>query len=334
MNRTVNPPSPTRRARQRALRESQSIEGSAFFGLESRRTLARLLFVALPTLKRLAANAERNYYFCDKPSEKDPQKKRALQVPKELLMRVQKRILQLLQRIRPPDYLHSGVRGRSYHSNAAVHVGPDRWVGKLDIRNFFPSVKREEVFRFFRFRLQCSPDVADALTSLCICRGALPTGSPISQIVAFWTYEETFSAIASRAERHGLKMTLYVDDLGFSGAGVTKAFLRIAESRLKQRGLTCHKLRTAKPGKTLVLTGVAITPRGLRLPNERRRALARDVRALRNPLCKDIADLLQNVVGRCREASQFEPRYARLARKLSQREVAALSGTSADGPLP
>ena len=47
---------------------------------------------------------------------------RKIQEATEGLRKVHVRIATLLRRIAPPDYRHSGVRGRSFLTNAAVHV--------------------------------------------------------------------------------------------------------------------------------------------------------------------------------------------------------------------
>ena len=297
--------------------ETKPLERSAFYQLKSRRTLATLLGISLPQLELLARDADSLY-------TRRLAKKRSVQVPKGALRRVHVRIFELLRRIETPDYLHSGIRSRSYVTNAASHA-TGSWIGKLDIKSFFPSVKRPAIFRFFRDRMHCSPDVADRLASLCTCDGVVPTGSPISQSLAFWAHEHDFSTIARHASQRGLRMTLYVDDIGLSGPSGVRSMLRFAEKCLERRGLQAHKVRLVRPGRTIVLTGVAIIPKGLRLPNRRRVALARDLQALRtlpSEPGETQSELLKTVVGRCYEAAQFEPKYARLARRIAAKSSA------------
>ena len=100
--------------------ETKPLERSAFYQLKSRRTLATLLGISLPQLELLARDADSLY-------ARRLAKKRSVQVPKGALRRVHVRIFELLRRIETPDYLHSGIRSRSYVTNAASKTIESRW---------------------------------------------------------------------------------------------------------------------------------------------------------------------------------------------------------------
>lgn len=44
----------------------------------------------------------------------------------------------------------------------------------------------------------------------------MPTGTPTSQLVAYWAYRDAFMQIDAIARKHGCIFSLYVDDMTFS----------------------------------------------------------------------------------------------------------------------
>ena len=112
---------------------------SPLYKLHSRKKLAELLEVSLQELEDMVANADSLYNRFEKTIIKSGKiKKRFIEHPKPKLRRLQRRLVRLLDRIQPPDYLHSAFRGRSYISNALQHDCNSR-VAKIDIKKFFPS---------------------------------------------------------------------------------------------------------------------------------------------------------------------------------------------------
>lgn len=96
-----------------------------------------------------------------------------------------RRLRAQLERIEKPNYLHSGVRGRSCLSNARVHAGALP-LGRLSIQPFFPLVSAVWVAKFFQDALACSPDAVAMLTRPSTYDDHVPTGSGLSQLLAFF----------------------------------------------------------------------------------------------------------------------------------------------------
>ena len=67
----------------------------------------------------------------------------------------------------------------------------------------------------FLQKLLTSPDVAKLLSDITTLN-YIPTGSPSSQILAYFAYEEMFINMFNVSQEFNCKMTLYVDDLTFS----------------------------------------------------------------------------------------------------------------------
>ena len=143
---------------------------------------------------------------------------REIQSPIDDLRAIHTRIATLLRRVQPPEYRQSGIRKRSFLTNAQQHLADDPSI-KVDIRKFYPSTSFDHVRRFFKRDLQCAGDVAIVLTKLCCYRkdlghsGHLPTGGVHSEVLGFYCHKRTFDALLARTAARGGAMSVYVDDI-------------------------------------------------------------------------------------------------------------------------
>ena len=190
---------------------------------------------------------------------------REIQEPINVLRTIHARVATLLRRVEPPDFRHSGVRKRSFLTNAQQHLADNPSI-KLDIRKFYPSTSFDHVRRFFKRDLRCAGDVAVVLAKLCCYRknlghiGHLPTGAVHSEVLAFYCHKKIFDALFERAKTRGGTMSVYVDDIMLSMPNASLTDLEWARYRLSQGGITLH------PGKSWVfpkngrrrITGVII----------------------------------------------------------------------------
>ena len=101
---------------------------------------------------------------------------------------------------------------KSYLDNAHYHIGA-QYVCTTDIRSFYNNCSRDRVYQFLQ-KLLTSPDVAKLLSDITTLN-YIPTGSPSSQILAYFAYEEMFINMFNVSQEFNCKMTLYVDDLTF-----------------------------------------------------------------------------------------------------------------------
>jgi RNA-directed DNA polymerase len=251
-------------------------------------------------------------------------KQRAVQEPKAALQGIHKRVHRLLGRVAVPDYLHSTVRGRSYVSNARVHDGAEAAI-KIDVKKFFSSVKRVAVFRFFSNQLACRPDVAGLLADMLTFDGHLATGSSASPILAYYCYKAMFDELAALALRHGLKMTVYVDDITMSGAGAGKAVLAEAHRIIATYGLRSHKMKRFNLNEPRVITGVCNTANGPRVPNRLHLNIKADFDKLDSvKSTKDRNKAVSRIRGRLHAAGQIDPAFKARAKTF---DTAIRSGT-------
>ncbi|MGB6211538.1 reverse transcriptase family protein [Pseudomonas mandelii] len=197
-------------------------------------------------------------------------KARLVQTPARNLRSIHERILKLLQRVRYPEYAHAGVKKRSYRSNAKVHES-SRTVATFDLKNFYGSTSSFMVREFFTKQLNCVGDVAGMLTALTTFHNCLPTGSPLSPLLALYTAKPMFDALELLAKKYNLKFTCYVDDLTFSGDALPPSLARDVKSIVVRHGykLSEAKTRIYRSDQAKHVTGTVIVNNKIRVPHVR-----------------------------------------------------------------
>ena len=217
---------------------------------------------------------------------------RLVEVSSTALKFVQTRILQLLSRLDFPNYHYSGVKGKSYISNAKQHQG-NMFIYKLDISKFFPNIRREYIYLFFKNKLQVSPDVAEILTNCTTTNlltasyhnpetktavmnfvetnnlqhlSHLSTGSPTSMLLAFLANIPMFEKIESISKENNLIFTVYADDIVFSSQcnipyTVRYKIVNIIESYGYK--VSRKKCKYLMPRSPKTITGVVINSNGI-----------------------------------------------------------------------
>ena len=244
---------------------------SPLHGLQSRRKLATLLFVSKKELKRLSGDDHLYTHFNVKKGEK----LRPVDSPRRELKVVQRRIADLLCRVTPPDFLFCPVKRRSSINNAEQHRG-GRVVHSLDVRKYFPSTTSRRVYWFFHTVMGCSTDVAAVLRKIACCNDYLPTGSPLSPIMAYYAHVDVWEKVARIARTHGCVITIYIDDVTLSGTKVPMAVVWKIKQVIHAGGLRYHKEKRAVDRRSEV-TGVVLRD-GEMLPANRHRMKLRKLK--------------------------------------------------------
>ena len=192
---------------------------------------------------------------------------RQVKAPRGDLKRIQKRISELLMRVKTPSYLKSPVRGVSNINNAASHRGKAAF-HLLDVEDFYPSCTANKVAWLFNNVLECSPDVTAILVKLTSLDGVLPAGSPASPPLAFWAYKDMWDTIDLLSRENGCTVTVYVDDITISGDKVPGSLVYAIKECLAHHG---HRYKKAKEVSQIqspvVITGVVVRDQNLLMPN-------------------------------------------------------------------
>lgn len=253
-------------------------------------------------------------------------KRRPVQVPSREMLPTHNRIFSLLSRIELPDYLHSGIKGRSYISNAKAHRGTPKTY-TTDIVKFYPSVTKTKVAVFFRDTMRCNVDVAEILATITTCDAHIPTGSALSQLLAYFACKDMFDEIHDVSIQSKVVMTCYVDDLSFSGDAITRAWIyeKIKPIILKN-GLRSHKDKFFGPGKPKEITGVIVDGNNLKVMNRLHRSIHDLI--LQIALTEDqetLSKLYDSLVGKLSSAGQIEDKF-KIKRILTQTRRRELAG--------
>jgi RNA-directed DNA polymerase len=172
--------------------------------------------------------------------------------------------------------------------------------------------------------MSCEADVAAVLTKLLTVDGHLPTGGNASPILSYFTYMDMFSEIENFAKQRDCVMTCLIDDMTFTGKGATRALIYDVRSIIARYRLWGHKTKIFKGGQPKVITGVAVTRMGCRVPNKRQVAIAEDLKSLATPQSdEERLIILRRVIGRMHEAAQLEPSWRKRADPLAvqRREI-------------
>lgn len=296
--------------------KSYTLDMSALYNLSTKRRLVGLLHKPISVLEKSSNNSNYRVFYLKKPNGAE----REIQVPILALDILQTRLASLLVRITMPDYVHSGIKGRSNITNARIHVGVHP-VLTMDLRNFYPSVTKRSIYHFFFSTMKASTDVAGILAELCTYQAHLPTGSRISMPLSFWANHQMFERLYLFCKQKNVTMSLYVDDLTFSGVCVNELFKRQIEKIIEASGLQIHmdKSRLYKKNQPKLITGVIVDENGIRVKNKHHKAIYH----LFNELdCensdKQLEKIRKKLIGQLNAAGQIESIFKERARNTYQ----------------
>jgi len=205
---------------------------------------------------------------------------RAVLAPDEELKAAQRGVARLLDRLPERRALDWAVTGRGARRAAAVHCR-QKWVGALDVREFFPSTSRARVALVFR-ALGCDPEAVELLSALTTRDGGLAQGSPCSPAIASIALAEVAPVLASEAARLGVRVTVYVDNFHASGPRrpEVEAMLDAFAREVERLGYAAHE-REVRPGADALILGYRVRHSAPRSSKAARRRLRRDLRRAR-----------------------------------------------------
>jgi len=246
-------------------RKTHALEQSSLYRLQRRNRLAELVGLTDAQLRHVTKYADTLYDEFDQ-AKKNGSGTRHIENPVKLLKDAQGKLAKLLSRITPPDFLFCPVKKRCYVTNAAQHRG-HRVVRSLDIHKYFPNTTSRRVFWFFSSVMQCDRALAGTLTRLACYREHLPTGSPLSPIMAFFAHYDMWNEIAAICHREGLTLTVYVDDVTVSGDKVPERLIWEIKKTIHGAGLRYHKEK-AFYDRPAEVTGVFLTENGIEVAHK------------------------------------------------------------------
>jgi len=110
------------------------------------------------------------------------------------------------------------IKGRSFVDAAKMHEGA-KWVYSVDIADFFPTVSSEQVSEAL-ISIGYLPESSELIANLCTLDKVLPQGSPASPVLSNLVMKGIDRELLCLADKYGLKVSRYADDIVFSGTGI------------------------------------------------------------------------------------------------------------------
>lgn len=246
----------------------------------TQRDLARLLGWKKQQLEALVRDKER---YTRRQQKVVGAKLRNLAVPVGKLRTIHERIKVHLNRIRQPEYLFSPRKGRGQRDNAEHHAGQIQFLS-LDIRQFYPSTTDEHIFRWAYHTAGMRSDVAGLFTKLVAIDGKMPFGSPVSPVLTTLVHREMFDEIFEICVAHGLKMSVWVDDLTISGLAVPGELIDTIRAVIRKRGFQTHKILFRLSARPVIITGVPVIKGRVMAPRSLHRRIQDGYAELRSEL--------------------------------------------------
>jgi RNA-directed DNA polymerase len=204
---------------------------------------------------------------------------RIISEPLPSLKEIQSWVLEnILYKCNVSRYAKAYVKDRNIVENVKYHKGQDV-VLKLDIQNFFPSIRLPQVVQIFS-DLGYSALLSSLLAKLCCRRESLPQGAPTSPTISnihLYVFDEALSKFCSQ---RAIRYTRYADDLSFSFRKdqLPAEIIAFVEQTLLPLNLYLNEEKTKifKPSQRQVITGVVVNEK-VQLPRIYRKKIRQEI---------------------------------------------------------
>lgn len=287
--------------------------------------LAQIVGLSDSTIRSMVAAQQKFYREFSIPKRRGGE--RTIQAPYPSILYVQRWINKaILRQIPVHESAHGFLRNRSVVSNAAPHIGQE-CVLKLDIKDFFPTIKLRRVIAVF-LRAGYSAEVSYDLARICTLDGCLPQGAATSPAIANIVAAQLDCRLSGLAAKFSLRYTRYADDLTFSGRAVSVGLSRIVQRLVEAEGFLVNVEKTLlmRSSCKKIVTGISVSGSSAKVPREFRRTLRNEVfQVVRRGLeahkeALDIRDpqYLQRLIGKVAYWRMVEPDSAAARAYLEQ----------------
>ncbi|MGP9684470.1 retron St85 family RNA-directed DNA polymerase [Halomonas sp. AOP25-F1-15] len=205
-------------------------------------------------------------------------------------------------------------KGSSVKKNAAVHAR-NKYMAKFDFKNFFPSIKKEDIEKHLKSckfsGIEFDEESFSQIARVCTILGkdgelALSVGSPASPILSNSMMYDFDSKVTDWCIENKVLYTRYADDLAFSTnvKGLSFSILDVIEKNLHEidyPSVSVNKDKTVYASKKghRRLTGVVINNAGkLSLGRDKKRKISSMIhKASLGILAKEELSYLQGILG-------------------------------------
>ncbi|AVO56720.1 reverse transcriptase domain-containing protein [Pseudomonas chlororaphis] len=176
---------------------------------------------------------------------------------------------------------HGFAPEKSIFTNATPHLKA-RCLLKMDIKDFFPSIKINWVANFFN-QIGYADNVSFYLASLCCKEGRLVQGSSTSPYLTNILLYGLDQRLFGLAKTYNMTYTRYADDLTFSGEYIPHTVIDIVKSIILDFGLkpNSEKTRLQIDKNQKIVTGLSVAGDSLSAPRSFKRELKKELHFIR-----------------------------------------------------
>ena len=232
---------------------------------QSQEFLLSLLLIKEPNPKKylqklyaISNNIKNNYRIIHIPKRNGSL--RTIYEPSITLKHIQRQILtNILNNKTISQYAKAYHKGISLKENAIVHL-KQKQILKLDIKDFFPSIKFYHVYKSC-FPIEYFPkEIGMLLTYLCTYEDYLPQGAPTSSYISNLVLKNFDEELGTWCTNNKINYTRYSDDLTFSGDFGCTVVIKKVNQLLKPYNLKLNEAKTKviKNSRAQIVTGLVV----------------------------------------------------------------------------
>lgn len=212
--------------------------------------------------------------------EKKDGDKRKINAPSLSLKIVQRWVLEnILYKIKTSQYSYGFTKGERKGSPLVYCAEKHKnnlYILKLDLKNFYPSIKREKVYYLFS-NIGYNADISNLLTNLCVVDDELPQGAVTSPYIANLICRKLDLRIAGYCNKRNIVYTRYADDLIFScdDRELLRKVYGMVKKIVENEGFCLNKKKTAfmTPKNHKVVLGVTLNDSLLKAPKDIKKSI-------------------------------------------------------------
>lgn len=227
------------------------------------------------TLSNIIYNTESFYSEFEIPKRNGEMRK--ICAPYSILLYAQRWIYQnILDRAKIHPAAKGFILGQSIVDNAKEHLNSYA-VLKMDIKDFFPSIKQQQVYYVF-FNLGYTRKISWNLATVCCLKDSLPQGAPTSPILSNIISNKLDNRLTGLAKKFNLKYSRYADDLTFSGDHIAIKLIDYIKDIVSEEGfrINDNKTRLIVGNKQKIVTGLSISNK-ITIPRTKKREIRKNI---------------------------------------------------------
>ena len=199
---------------------------------------------------------------------------REIVTPQKSLLQVQQWICKnILSTFEIHEAAYAYVPKRNVAQNASLHVGCDEML-KVDLKDFFPSIKIKRVRELFN-RKGYSKEIAAYLSYLCCLNGSIPQGAASSPIISNIILSNLDKRLNNFSRNQGVVYSRYADDMTFSAKELPFDFKSIVFRNIANEGFQVNfsKLKEYSNTHRKLVTGILVKDKKIRLQKKMRKEM-------------------------------------------------------------